>query len=403
MNQTFDYIVIGAGPGGVEAALEIRRQNRSVLLIEKDKWGGTCLHQGCIPTKALLHASKQPFAGDLLVLFADVFAKVGAISATLVANLERAGVMMVTGEATIIDRNQVSVNRVNYEAENIIFAGGSAPISLKIPGIDATNIYDSESIYSLTTLPKRLAIIGGGYIGFEWATIFTNLGSEVVIYEALPTVLSGFDDDLVRRYLTLQRHRHWTIKTNSRVLSFSEKDGQVDMATADGEATYDAVMVAVGRKPLDIAVPDGVIKIGDAAGAPLLAHKASAEAKALFSHDFQERVIPAAMFTDPEIAVTGSSEKTLKAQGKEYLTVKLPYRANAKAFVTGHDEGYVKLIYDCQKAFLLGAALIGHLASDVINVLTLAIQEKIPIAKLKRLVFPHPTIGEVIGQALDSI
>jgi dihydrolipoamide dehydrogenase len=403
MNQTFDYVVIGAGPGGVEAALEIRRQNLAVLLIEKDKWGGTCLHQGCVPTKALLHASKAPFNGDLLMLFADVFAKVATISANLVANLESAKVTMVQGEATIIDQHQVKVNEAIYEGRHIIFAGGSVPIALKIPGIDGVNIYDSESIYSLTTLPKRLAIIGGGYIGFEWATIFTNLGSEVTIYEALPTVLSGFDVDLVRRYLTLLRHRRWTIRPNSQVLAFSTKDGQVRLTSSDGDDDYDAVMVAVGRRPLAITLPEGVLKLGDAAGAPLLAHKAGAEAKALFTGDFSSRVIPAAMFTDPEIATTGTSEKALKAAGMEYLTVKLPYRANAKAYVTGHDEGYVKLILDPQKEYLLGAALIGNMASDIINVLTLAIQEKIPISKLKRLVFPHPTIGEVIGQALSSI
>ncbi len=403
MNPRFDYIVIGAGPGGVEAALEIRRQNLSVLLIEKDKWGGTCLHQGCIPTKALLHATKQPFNGDLLVLFAEVFAKIEAIASNLVINLKQAGVTLIQGQATIVDANQVRVDDQVYETDQVIFAGGSAPIVLKIPGIEGPNVYDSETIYSLSTLPKRMAIIGGGYIGFEWATIFTNLGVEVTIYEALPAVLSGFDDDLVRRFLTLQRHRRLMVKTNSKVNSLDEHQGQVTLTSSDGTSDYDAVMVAVGRRPIDIDLPEGVMKLGDASGSPLLAHKASAEAKALFTHDFHERIIPSAMFTEPEIAATGLTEKNLKAQGREYATVKLPYRANAKAFVTGVDEGYVKLIVDPNKEYLLGAAIIGQGASDIINVLTLAIEENIPIAKLKRLVFPHPTIGEVIGQALSSI
>ncbi len=402
MANKFDYIVIGAGPGGTEAALTIIHQGQSVALIEADKWGGTCLFQGCIPTKALLHASKDPLVGDLQGLFAKIFGQINAISTNLRANLTRWGVTLIQGVATFVDANRISVNREIYEAKHLIFAGGSSPISLNIPGIDFPNIYNSETIYSLTEVPSRLAIIGGGYIGFEWANIFSNFGSQVTIYEALPQVLSAFDDDIRRRLLTSWRTRSVRIETSSRVKAFHQ-DGPAVIVETDQMETYDAVLIAIGRRPSDAVVPPGVVKIGDANGAPLLAHKASAEGKAIFTGDFSQVIIPAAMFTDPEIATVGASEQSLKQQARSYKTCKLPYRANSKAYVTGVEEGFIKLMTDEDGHYLLGAAIIGYEASDIINVLTLAIQEKIPIAKLKRLVFPHPTIGEVIAQALDLI
>ncbi|HOJ45657.1 MAG TPA: NAD(P)/FAD-dependent oxidoreductase [Bacilli bacterium] len=405
MSNQYNFIIIGAGPSGTDAALALRKTNQSVLLIEKDKWGGTCLHQGCIPTKALIHYSSQPFNGDLPALFSKVFTKVTAISENLLANLLRNGVNVLTGEAQVLDASRVKVGDTIYTADHIVYAAGSLPIVPRIIGLDMAGVYTSESIYSLTTLPKHLAIIGGGYIGFEWANIFMNLGSQVTIYETQPQVLSGFDDDIRRRLLSTLRTRPLTIKTNVLITEFVKSESGIAINFNDGNSAdhADAILVAVGRKAPNIALPKGVIKIGDVEGPPYLAHKASAQGRALVDAGYYPNIVPSAMFTEPEIALTGYSEGQLKQLQIEYLTFKLPYRANSKAFVIDHDDGFVKLITDINKEYLLGAAIIGYQASNIISLLTLAIQEKIPIEKLKHIIFPHPTIGEIVGQALEAI
>lgn len=403
MSNKFDYLVIGAGPGGTDAALTIRRYGFTVALIEKDKWGGTCLHQGCIPTKALLHLTKPSFGGELVDLFTQVFAKVNAIASNLIANLTKEGITLIHGEAIIIDGHHVKVAESVIETDHIIYAVGSRPIKMKITGIDNPHIYDSETIYRLKERPRQVAIIGGGYIGFEWAIIFTNLGAEVTIYEAQPQVLLGFDDDVRRRLLTSLRQRKITIRTSVTIESFTEINNGIMINSVTSSEHYDIAMLAIGRRHEAVVLPEGIIKIGDANGTPYLAHKASAEGKRLFDQDHAPFIIPSVMFTDPEVAVTGYSEKQLIDLNIEYHTVKLPYRANSKAFVIDKDDGFVKLIVSFDKTLILGVAIIGHDASNIINVLTLAIEEKIPVSKLKRLVFPHPTIGEVISQALDLI
>ena len=405
MSNHYNYIIIGAGPAGTDAALALAKQGHTVLLVEKDKWGGTCLHQGCIPTKALIHYSSQPFDGDLPALFAKVFAKVTAISENLFANLQRSGITLLHEQAHILDANNIKIGNTTYSCDKLVYAAGSTPIIPHISGLDNRGVYTSETIYSLPNVPKHLAIIGGGYIGFEWANIFMNLGSKVTIYEAQPQVLASFDDDVRRRLLSILRGRPLSIKTNVSISEFIKTPTGIDIEFAiDAPAdSVDAVLVAVGRKTSHVSLPEGVSKIGDAAGPPYLAHKASAEGRALADEGYRPQIIPAVMFTDPEIAVTGCSEGQLKEQHIEYSTVKLPYRANSKAFVTDHDEGFVKLITDPQKQYLLGAAIIGHQASNIINVLTLAIQERIPIVKLKHIIFPHPTIGELVGQALEAL
>jgi len=405
MSNHYNYIIIGAGPAGTDAALALRKQGHTVLLVEKDKWGGTCLHQGCIPTKALIHYSSQPFNGDLPALFEKVFAKVTAISENLYANLERNGIALMHEQAHIIDDTNVKLGDVIYSCDKLVYAAGSTPIVPHINGLDISGVYTSETIFNLPEVPKRLAIIGGGYIGFEWANIFMNLGSNVTIYEAQPQVLTSFDEDVRRRLLLIMRGRPLSIKTNVNITEFMKTPTGIDIKF-DGDTpidSADAVLVAVGRKASRLNLPEGVIKIGDAAGPPYLAHKASAEGRALSDEGYRPDIIPAAMFTDPEIAVTGFSEGQLKEQHLEYVTFKLPYRANSKAFVTDHDEGFIKLITDPQKEYLLGAAIIGYQAANIINVLTLAIQERIPIVKLKHIIFPHPTIGELVAQALEAL
>ncbi len=403
MSNHFDTIIIGAGPAGAELASQLRRQGEEVALVEKDKWGGTCLHQGCIPTKALIHETTQPFDGDLPALFTRIFAKVDAIALALQDNLTRMGITLIKGEALIVDAHTIRVNGGDLSAKRIVFAGGSLPIRLLIPGVGTPGIYDSETIYSLKHVPENLAIVGGGYIGFEWAQIFMRLGSRVTIYEALPLVLGALDDDVRRRFLSSMRSAPLTIKTNARITSFEAVEAGRVRIEAGEAALYDAVLLAVGRRPVKIELPADVVRIGDAAGGLLLAHKAAAEAKALALNEPLPTIIPSVIYTTPEIATVGATEVSLKTANTAYLTYKLPYRANSKAFVTGHDDGFVKLIVDENKQRLLGVAILGYEAGDIINVLTLAIQEQIHISKLKRLVFPHPTIGEVIAQALDLI
>jgi len=403
MPSKYNFVIIGAGPAGAEAALLASKNHHAVALIEKDKWGGTCLYEGCIPTKTLLHLTKTGYDGDLRGLFARVFEKVTAISASLKDNLARAGVTLFEGEAKIVDEHTVTVDGVMLMAERIIYAGGSEPIKLPIPGSGLDRIYDSHTVYEMSEVPSQLAIVGGGYIGFEWAEIFYRLGSTVTIYEAQPQVLTALDEDVRRRLLGTLRGKPVSVKTNEAIAAFEPNAGRISVLTKTAKADYDAVFIAVGRRPSRLATPNGVSKIGDALGAPLLAHKAGADARRLFDPHEEPSLIPSVIYTTPEVAIVGLSEQEAKAKPLSYKTYKLPYRANSKAFVTDADEGFVKLIVDDGGQFLLGAAIIGQEAGDIINVLTLAIQERIPIAKLKRLVFPHPTIGELIGQALALI
>ena len=403
MPNKYNYVIVGAGPAGAEAAMLAKKNGASVALIEKDKWGGTCLFEGCIPTKTLLYLTKKGFDGDLRGLFARVFEKVTAISASLKDNLTRAGVTLFEGEAKIVDAHTVTVDGVMLLAERIIYAGGSEPIKLPIPGSKLDKIFDSHSVYEMNEVPSSLAIVGGGYIGFEWAEIFFRLGSSITIYEAQPQVLTALDEDVRRRLVGTLRGKPITIKTNQAIAAFEPHDGKISILTKDSKSDYDAVFIAVGRRPSRLMTPDDVRKIGDALGAPLLAHKAGDDARRLFDPHDEPSLIPSVIYTTPEVAMVGLGEQEAKAKAIAYKTYKLPYRANSKAFVTDADEGFVKLIVDEHDTYLLGAAIIGQEAGDIINVLTLAIQERIPVAKLKRLVFPHPTIGELIGQALALI
>lgn len=413
MSNHYNYIIIGAGPAGSDAALALARCGKSVLLIEQDKWGGTCLHQGCIPTKALIYYSSMPFDGDLPAIFSKVFAKVTAISDNLLANLKRHNVSIINGYAQILDAQSVIVGTSTYSCDQVVFAGGSHPIVPNINGLDISGVYTSETIYQLKQVPQNLAIIGGGYIGFEWANIFNNFGSQVTIYETQPQVLASFDDDIRRRLLTTLRNRPLEIKTNTRINSFVRNGQKIEIhhTTSDTNSgvsqevvsEVDAILIAVGRTINHHKLPEGVLSIGDASGPPFLAHKASAEGRALVDKEYRPQIIPSVMFTDPEIATTGVNETELKQKNLPYSVIKLPYRANSKALVTDKDEGFVKLITDTERKLLLGAAIIGYEASNIINVLTLAIQEHIPVQRLKYLIFPHPTIGEIIGQAIEAI
>jgi dihydrolipoamide dehydrogenase len=399
----FDYLIIGAGPAGIELAVQARKRNLSVGLIEKDLIGGTCLHLGCIPTKALRNEALDHKGDSFKTMVTRVKEKISTIHEDTISMLNTLGVITIKGEAVMINRNQLKVGKDIFEAKQIVYAGGSSPITLKISGITLNGVYDSTTILNIEKIPNRIAIIGGGYIGLEWASIFLNLGSEVVLFEAQPEILLSVDEDIKRRLLNILKKNKFTLNTACLISSISNKDGLLLVSAGTNSSLVDVVLVAVGRKPISINIPEGVKAIGDASGGVLLAHKASMEAKAIFYSSYKNASIPSVIYTTPEIAMVGENEKNLKSIGKTFHTFKVPFRANSKSVIDEQTDGFIKLIVSEDKKTLLGAALIGHEVGEMLPFLTLAIDEKISIEKLKKIVFAHPTRSEIINSALEAI
>ena len=446
MAGSFDVVVVGGGPGGYVAALRAAQLGAKTAIVEKDRMGGTCLVRGCIPTKALLQSSELyslAKAGAPFGLKADHLGfdwpvaqtRKTAVVDQLVKGVEgllkAGGVTMVRGAACLAGNGAVDVSGDRLQAKDIIIATGSAVARIPLKGAELT--IDSDQILELKEVPRRLAVIGGGVVGMEFAAMFAALGSKVTVFEMLPQVLPMVDADLVAAYTKHLSGLGGELHTSAKVEEVGkQKSGlQVRFSSGgeSGSADADQVLLAVGRVPYTQGLEaenagvklergrvvvdehlhtsaDGIWAIGDVIGGIMLAHVASYEGLCavdnIVSHanrvpDY--RAAPNCIYTDPEIAHVGLGEKEAKDKGLDVKVGRFPFAASGRALTLGQTEGFVKVIADASSGRLLGAHIIGPRATDLIAEATLAIQNGLTLEQIDLTIHAHPTLPESLMEA----
>lgn len=448
MSEKTDVVVIGGGPGGYAAAIRARQLGLDVILVERERLGGVCLNWGCIPTKAILSdtagyawASRAAAAGLIDSLPNMDFAKVmhrssdvvERIVGSLTEHVNASGVRIVNGTARPVDSSTVEVDTgLRISARHILLATGSRPWVPNIDGIDLPGVMGTREILGLDRLPQRLLIIGGGVIGQEFAAIFSALGSDVTVLEALDTILAGVDGDMARRYKSLLSGKGITVRTGVRVRSIEQTpDGLravYESRSKEHSADADVVLTATGRRPwveglnldqagieldggavrvdeyLRTSVPE-VYAVGDVVGKRMLAHLAAyqgevaAENMAGRNRIAEDSLVPCAVFTLPQIAWVGLTEEEASERGKPYSTSMFSLSASGKAVAMGEPRGWVKLVSDSESGKLIGAHLIGPDVSEIIGELTLALKFGMTAKDLGDTIHPHPTISEAVREA----
>jgi dihydrolipoamide dehydrogenase len=451
-DHSAQIVVIGAGPGGYTAAFRAADLGLDVLLVERwDTLGGVCLNVGCIPSKALLHAAKVIDDAEAMAKHGVVFGKPkidalklrewkNEVVSTLTGGLEQLArqrkVRVVHGSAKFASATTLQLdNGETIAFEKCIIAVGSEPFML--PGLpDDPRIIDSSGALELDPLPKRLLVVGGGIIGLEMACVYRALGVDVSVVELTDTLMPGTDADLLRPFLKIVKPRYEAIMTSTKVTGMRATVPGIEVSFEGKDApsigVYDRVLVAVGRRPngdqLDVEkagvnVSDrGVIDvdnqmrtnvshifaIGDVVPGPMLAHKATHEAKVAAEvaagekSYFDARTIPSVAYTDPEIAWVGLTETEAKAQGIEYDKTKIPWAASGRALSLGRSEGFTKLLWDKETGRVLGGAIVGPNAGDLIAEIGLAIEMGADAADIGLTVHPHPTLSETIAFAAEA-
>lgn len=454
MSLELDTVVIGSGPGGYVAAIRAAQTGQKVAIIERDNIGGVCLNVGCIPSKALINAghryqeAKNSASFGILTKEVELdFAKTQEWKDTEVVQTLTKGVEMllkknkveiIKGEAFFNDSNHIRVldgdDAQSYQFKNAIVATGSRPI--EIPGFKfGGRVLDSTGALNLKEVPKKLIVIGGGYIGSELAGVYANLGTEVTILEGLPTILAAFDKDMVQLVENNFKEKNTTIITSAMAKEAVETDDgvkvtyEVDSKEETVEADY--VLVTVGRRPNtdDIGLESAGIKmddrglvevnekgqtsqkhiyaIGDIVAGPPLAHKASYEAKIAAEAIAGQNVaidyvaIPAVCFTDPELASVGLTQAEAKEQGLTVKVSKFPFGANGRALSLNQTDGFVRLITDKETGLVLGGQVAGVGASDLIAEISLAVEARMMIEDLALTIHAHPTMAETIMDASE--
>ena len=432
-----DIIIIGAGPGGYELAAEARKEGLNVLLIEKNALGGTCLNRGCIPTKALLaSASTLRTARDASSMGIDIgminprYDRAVERKDEIVSQL-REGVMMalegvtvIEGEARFVSADTVEVNGERYSAPRIVIATGSQPARLDIPGGETA--ITSDELLSMTSLPQSIAIIGGGVIGIEFACILHEFGVDVTVIEYCKEILPPFDRDIAKRLRTLLGRRGIRIAVGAAVTAIGEGSVTYEQKGKSVTIETDATLMAVGRKPvipaglaglgveitprgitvnpvtMETNLP-GIYAIGDVNGICMLAHAASAQAERFMGHIVNLDIIPAAVFSHPECAMTGLTEEQCQQRGLSYKTGKSLFRANGKAVAMNETDGMVKLIADSDTGKLLGCHIMGPHASDLVQAVSDMMNLGATVSDLARSIHAHPTLSEAVQAAARAL
>ncbi|MBF0720449.1 MULTISPECIES: dihydrolipoyl dehydrogenase [Mammaliicoccus] len=448
-----DTIVIGAGPGGYVAAIRAAQLGQKVTIVEKGELGGVCLNVGCIPSKALLSASHRfhnaQHSEDMGVVAEKValnFEKVQEFKNGVVKKLTGgvAGLMkgnkidVVNGEAYFVDENNLKVMTEKasqtYTFKNAIIATGSRPI--EIPNFKfGKRVIDSTGALALQEVPKKLVVVGGGYIGSELGTAYANFGSEVTILEGAKDILGGFEKQMTQIVKKGLKAKGVEIVTEAMAKSAEETDNGVKVTYEAGgetkEIDADYVLVTVGRRPntdelgleeLGLKMSDrglvevdeqsrssisNIYAIGDIVAGPPLAHKASYEAKVAAEAISGEKSavdylgIPAVCFTEPELATVGYTEASAKEEGLEIKAAKFPFAANGRALALNETAGFVKLIALKENGLLIGAQVAGTGASDIIAELGLAIETGMTAEDVSLTIHAHPTLGEISMEAAE--
>ncbi len=444
--MNYDLAIIGAGPAGYTAAFKAAKAGLKTVIFEKDLPGGTCLNRGCIPTKALLHASEEFSnmkradrfgigANGLSYDFAGIHDYrdnvVTKIRDSLAKSLSKA-VTYVNCAATITGPHSVVAAEEEYHAENIIIATGSYPALPPIPGIDSSHIFTSDAFLSGSGIKaEKLVIVGGGVIGVELATFYLNLGTEVTIVEMTDRLLPTFDNEIAQRVSLNLKKKGAQIFTKSTVKGFAQQqDGvKVSFSNAKGEEVVvlcDAVLVATGRRACtnglfsnDFTVEmergavvadecgrtsvSSIYVAGDCRWCNIqLAHVAMAQAADIIDiiTDKQPQidlsVVPSCLYTSPEAASVGLSEKEAVEKGISVHTKKVPTGSNGKSIIEEGEGGYIKLVLNDDNV-IIGAAMVGAHATELISTLAVAVQKKMTDSQLGEVILPHPSVSELIS------
>ena len=447
----YNLIVIGAGPGGYEAALKAAKCGLKTMLIDKAEPGGTCLNRGCIPTKALLHSSKLYHeageaaeiginAGSLAYDMAKVYENkndiVKKLSDGLLFLFKREKIDYVNDFAKILDKNTVSAGGKTYTADNLLIATGSVPALPPIQGIGSANVVTSDEVLANPEDYSSIAIIGGGVIGVEFASFYNYLGKKVYIIEALERVLPPMDKEISQNLAMILKKRGVEIHTSSLVSAISNDNGECVCRFSEKgqekEIRAQAVIVATGRKAyteglfaegfgvdmnrglvlvnenFQTNIPN-VYAIGDVTGGMMLAHAATAHGEVAVDHMLGKpchvnlNVIPACVYTSPEIAATGMTADEAKAAGIAVKTGKYIMTANGKSMIEREERGFIKLVFDAESGKIIGGSLMCGRASDLIAQITFAVANGLTAEEFKRTILPHPTFCEGINEAIKEI
>ena len=460
--RTFDAVVIGSGPGGYVCGIRLGHLGVKTAVIEKGEPGGVCLNVGCIPSKALIHAAKTfdklSHADDLGIQVASaptidmnklqkwkggiVKKLTGGVKQLLKGN----GTEFISGHAVFSGNkagkdagggHRITVNNDGKSetiiAKNVVVATGSRPIIIPGFDIDGQRVIDSTGALALTELPKRMVVIGGGYIGLELGTVYAKLGTKVTVVEAMPSVLSGMDKDCVKVVARKLKKMGIEVMLNTKAKRWEDTGAgaRLTVETKDGEKTIDTdkILLSIGRRPnseglgLDVTgvatdkrgfitindqlrtnVP-GIYAIGDVAGGMLLAHKASKEAETVaeviagHKAGMDIRTMPAVVFTDPEIASTGMTEDEAHEAGHEIAVGKFPFAALGRALSVNDTDGFTKIITDKKTEEILGMHIVGNGAADLISEGALAIEMGAVSRDIALTVHPHPTLSESLMES----
>jgi len=463
-------LVVGAGPGGYVAAIRAGQLGLNTIIVEGDKAGGTCLIRGCIPSKAMIHAAERfehlahhvdghmgiSINGDValdmpaLVSWKDDI--VERLNKGVEHLLKNAGAELIKGWATFQNAKNCTVETedgtISIEAENVILATGSSPIELPFMKFDEELICSSTGALDLDSLPEKVAVIGGGYIGLELGIALRRLGSEVTVIEGLDKVMAIFDDELRRPLTTWLRKNDVKTHTNCLAQGAEVKDGKVELTWKDAEGemqseTFDKVLVTVGRRPntqgwglenmglrMDVdgrfiridnqckTSMKGVYAIGDVSGEPMLAHRASAQgemvAEIIAGHKriFDPVAIPAIVFTEPEIVSVGLTPDEAKESGEDIITGKFPLAANGRALTMEAEKtgGFVRVVARASDHVILGVQATGSHVSELSGEFTLALEMGAVLEDIAGTIHAHPTMTEsfhegvlkTLGHAIHS-
>ena len=451
-------VVIGGGPGGYVAAFRAADLGLETTLIDPEaNPGGVCLYRGCIPSKALLHIAalinETKDAAEWGVAYSDPSIDIDKVrawknsvveknTAGLGELVKRRNINYIRGWATFKSANSLSIQLTDggeqdLSFENAILATGSSPAVIPAFNIDSDRVMDSTGALELADIPTRMLVVGGGYIGLEMATVYASLGTQITVVEMLPYLLAGADRDLVRPLEKRLKesfeaiHLETTVSKiekadNGVAVTFSHKDGSTS------QDTFDRVLVSVGRKPntknlglenTGVKLTDrgfvvvdaqrrttepSIFAIGDIAGEPMLAHKASHEgivaAETIAGHNvaWDPHAIPAVVFTDPEIAWCGLTETQAKERGIDVKVARFPWSASGRAVAIGRTDGLTKLIVDAETDRVLGVGIAGVNAGDMISEGVLAVEMAAVASDIALSIHPHPTLSETFMEAAEA-
>ncbi|MCR1876651.1 dihydrolipoyl dehydrogenase [Paraclostridium bifermentans] len=446
--------VIGGGPGGYVAAIKAAMLGAEVTVIEKRKVGGTCLNVGCIPTKALLASSSlissikeaKDFGihinGEVEANFDDIMNRKNKVVSQLISGIEflfeKRGIKLVNGFGKLVDTNKIEVNKEDgskelVEADKIILANGSQPVILPMFPYDGDKIITSDEALNLKDVPKSLLIVGGGVIGCEFGQFFRTLGTEVTIVEMFDQLLPLEDKDVAKQLQRQFKKDKIKVMTGVKIEKCEIVDNEVVATLSNGkEVKAEKALLSIGRKPYldnsgieDIGIElergkvivnenletnvKGIYAIGDIINTPFLAHVASKEGLVAAqnavcgnSKTVNYAAVPRCVYTEPEVAGVGKTEKELQENGIEYNTGQFDFRALGKAQAIGHFQGFIKILAD-KNDKIIGASIVGPHATDLLTELSLAVHLGLTVEEVGDVIHAHPTLSEGIMEALHDV